>query len=93
MADTSLTQDQARALLQKLAADDDFRALMESAPAKALHSLGIDAATIVHLPAACLCPKTLAPKAGYTAVLQDTADAAINSAMKMVIPLVGFKQG
>ncbi|MEO7326142.1 MAG: NHLP-related RiPP peptide [Dokdonella sp.] len=91
MTDTSLTQDQARALLQKLAADDSFRTLFETAPAKALHDLGIDPATIVHLRPGCLCPRSLAPKDSFTTVLRETSEAAISSAMRMIIPQIGFK--
>lgn len=91
MADTSLTQDQARTLLEKLARDDSFRELFETAPARALHVLGLSAETIVHLPAACLYAKELAPKDHYADLLETCADAAIGSAMMMVPPKVGFK--
>ncbi|NCT66453.1 MAG: putative modified peptide [Rhodanobacteraceae bacterium] len=91
MADTNLTQDQARALLEKLAKDDDFRALFETAPAKALYELGVDEKTIVHLPASCLCPRTLAAKDHYEDLLQSRAEDLISSAMDMYVPLVGFK--
>ena len=91
MTETNLTQEQGRALLEKLARDDQFRALFESAPARALHALGVDAETIVHLPAACLCGKELAPKAHYADLLGSCADDAIHSAMKMVVPQIGFR--
>ena len=91
MTDTNLTQEQGRALLQKLAHDDSFRELFETAPARALHVLGVDAETIVHLPAACLVGKTLAPKAHYADLLGSCADDAIGSAMGMVVPQIGFK--
>lgn len=90
MADTNLTQDQARALLEKLAKDDSFRALFETAPAKALSVLGVDAETIVHLPASCLCPRTLATKDQYTDLLTSSTDDSVNSAMQMNVPVIGF---
>ena len=91
MADANLSQEQAQALLEKLAQDDTFRALFETAPAKALYLLGIDAKTIVHLPSACLCPRTLAARDHYRTLLQSSADDLISSAMDMYVPLIGFK--
>ncbi|MEO6689033.1 MAG: NHLP-related RiPP peptide [Dokdonella sp.] len=92
MSDHTLTQHQARALLEKLAHDDSFRALFETAPARALHVLGIDAETIVRLPAACLHCKELAGKDHYEDLLNNCADAAISSAMQMGVPQVGFRE-
>lgn len=92
MADTNLTQDQARELLEKLAKDDSFRALFEIAPARALHLLGVDAETIIRLPPSCLQVKELASKDHYMSLLNSCADDAISSAMKMFIPLVGFRE-
>lgn len=92
MAETNLTQDQARALLVKLAQDDDFRALFETAPAQALFLLGVAPETIVHLPPRCLCPRALAARDRYGELLGDTADEAISSAMQMFIPLMGFRE-
>ncbi|MEP6511439.1 MAG: NHLP-related RiPP peptide [Dokdonella sp.] len=91
MADTNLTQDQGRALLEKLARDDKFRELFETTPARALRALGVDAETIVMLPAACLCTQELAPKDHYEDLLENCADAAIGSAMMMTPPQIGFK--
>ncbi|MEO7062693.1 MAG: NHLP-related RiPP peptide [Dokdonella sp.] len=90
MADTNLTQDQARALLEKLARDDNFRTLFETTPARALHALGVDAETIVHLPAACLCTKELAPKSHYEGLLGTVVDDALTSTMMMRPPQIGF---
>lgn len=80
-ADTNLTQTQARVLLEKLAQDDGFRALFERTPARALHVLGVDAETIIGLPAGCLHSKELALKAHYANLLGSCADAAIENAM------------
>ena len=91
MADTNLTQDQARALLEKLAKDDSFRALFEIAPAKALFLHGVDAVTIVHLPAKCLCPSELGPKSHYGDLLKSNAEDAISRVMAMTPPVLGFK--
>lgn len=92
MSDSHLTQEQARTLLEKLARDDSFRALFETAPARALKSLGADSETIVQLPAACLQWKTLAPKDVYEDLLETCSDTAIASAMQMTIPHVGFRE-
>jgi putative modified peptide len=92
MSDNQLTQHQARALLEKLARDDSFRALFETAPARALHVLGVDAETIIRLPAACLHCKELGSKDHYEDLLGSCADAAISSAMQMGVPQVGFKE-
>ena len=91
MANTNLTQEQARALLEKLASDESFRELFQTAPARALHLLGLSAEAIIHLPAACLCVKELAPRDHYADLLRKCADAAIGSAMQMHPPQVGFK--
>lgn len=91
MTETNLTQDQARALLEKLARDDSFRTLFEATPARALHALGVDAKTIVHLPAACLCAKELAAKTHYEGLLGSVADDALTSTMRMIVPFIGFK--
>ncbi len=91
MTDTNLTQDQGRALLEKLARDDSFRELFETAPARALHVLGLDAETIIRLPPACLCTKQLAPKEHYADLLGSCADDAIGSAIQMIVPQIGFK--
>lgn len=91
MADTKLTKDQARTLLEKLARDDGFRVLFESAPAKALDLMGVDAKTIIHLPAMCLSPRKLASKADYEKLLESSSNDAINGAMQMDVPYVGFR--
>lgn len=90
MTETNLTEDQARALLEKLAHDDTFRTLFEATPARALHELGVDAQTVVHLPAACLCPRELAAKNHYESLLGTIVDDALTSTMKMNPPQIGF---
>lgn len=90
MTETSLTQDQARALLEKLARDDKFRTLFETTPARALHALGVDAETIVYLPAACLCTMELAARSHYEALLGSVQDDALTSTMKMIVPRIGI---
>lgn len=90
MAETNLTQDQARALLEKLAQDDTFRTLFETAPAQALYLLGVDAETIVHLPPRCLCPSQLAPKDHFEDLIKSCAEETIGSMTEMLVPKIGF---
>jgi putative modified peptide len=89
MADSSLSKEQARALLQRLAKDSAFRATFAAKPAQALHELGVDAETIVQLPAACICPRTLASADDYAKLLDAISDADVASAMQMRVPQVG----
>lgn len=88
MSDTLLTRDEAERLLKRVSTDDVFRALFESAPAKALLSLGITAGTIVDLPAACLIPRTLASKSALADLLKNYNEITVNAAMSMAVPWV-----
>jgi putative modified peptide len=86
MADTSLTRDQAVALLQRLGQDEKFRELFASKPAEALHDLGVDAQTVVRLPAYCICPKPLAPAQVYAQMAAELNDEALTGTMQMQVP-------
>lgn len=90
MADSKLTNDQAKTLLEKLANDDAFRAQFATKPAAALRSLDIDAETIVQLPAACLQSVSLASKEDYQKLLQTSLDNTIARASEMTVPKMGF---
>jgi putative modified peptide len=89
MADSKLTDQQARTLLGKLAKDNAFRSAFAAKPAAALRDLGVDAETIVHLPAACICPRTLASADDYAKLLDNLSDVDVASAMSMRVPQVG----
>jgi|KBSMisStandDraft_5_1062788.scaffolds.fasta_scaffold477097_2 putative modified peptide len=89
---TNLTQDQARALLEKLARDDSFRASFAAAPAQALEALGLDANTIAQLPAACLSSTGLAPKDHYDDLLKNSSAEAISNTMSMSVPQIGIRK-
>lgn len=89
MADSKLTDQQAKTLLGKLAKDDAFRSAFAAKPAAALRELGVDAETIVHLPAACLCPRTLASADDYAKLLDTVSDVVVASAMQMQVPKIG----
>lgn len=88
MSDSLLTPKQAESLLMRVSSDDVFRALFESAPAKALLALGIPAETIVNLPASCLVPRTLASKSTLDELMQKYHDVTVNAAMSMSVPWV-----
>jgi len=59
MSDAVLTHDQATKLLTELFQNPGFRARYEEKPAAAMLEIGIPAATIANLPAACLAPQSL----------------------------------
>lgn len=81
MTDSVLTNDQAMALLRMLATDEEFRALFQSKPAKALFKLGVEPERIVDLKPACLCPPQIAGMKDFQqavdrmdkSILQETA--------------------
>jgi putative modified peptide len=89
MADSQLTNEHAKTLLERLAKDNAFRSAFAAKPAAALRELGVDAETIVHLPAACLCPRTLASADDYSKLLGALSDVDVASAMQMRVPLIG----
>ena len=86
MTDSTLTKDQALALLHKLGTDDAFRALFESKPAKALHEAGIPPETIVDLNAKCICPGTLADKNLFVEAAAKMDEAVLKQSMAMSPP-------
>lgn len=86
MIDSKLSRDQAIALLQKLATDDDFRELFQSKPAKALSTIGIDSQTIFELNACCLERTTLLGKPQFIEALQKMDEEVIARAMAMYPP-------
>lgn len=88
MTDSTLTRDQASALLRKLATDDDFRALFEDKPALALYESGIDAEVIVRLKAACLQSIKLAPKDELLQGAAAMEGNMVTNAMAMTIPML-----
>jgi putative modified peptide len=86
MTDSTLTKEQAVALLRKLGSDDSFRELFQAKPAKAMLEIGIPSDQIVDLSPLCLCPVKLTSKDEFQRIA-DTLDAeVVNSAMTMVIP-------
>lgn len=86
MTDSTLTKDQALALLRKLATDDDFRTRFENKPAKALTEVGLTAESIIELKACCLKPTKLAEKEHFAGIVEALNQAALQEAMSMIIP-------
>jgi putative modified peptide len=86
MTGTTLPDDQGRALLRKLATDDDFRARFEIDPASALLELGVDAADIAALSKSCCQPRPLAEKSAFADLLEQVDSAQFNAAMAMNVP-------
>ena len=86
MADTSLTKEHGLSLLSKLAQDDAFRAHFEAKPAEALLNMGVPAETICRLPARCLCPRKVAPKADMEHARKQLAGDIDTSVLAQVIP-------
>ena len=86
MSDTTLTNDQAAALVKRLGSDDAFRELFEAKPAKALRSLGVDAETIVNLNPVCLVPAKLADKTAFVSASGQLNESVVASAMAMNTP-------
>jgi|KBSMisStandDraft_5_1062788.scaffolds.fasta_scaffold136426_2 putative modified peptide len=89
MADSKLTNDQAKTLLQRLANDDAFRAAFTTDPRAALKAVGVDDQTITQLPKACLAQKSLASKDEYARILKEDLDSAVTAASQMTVPQVG----
>ena len=89
MADSKLTNDQAKTLLQRLANDDAFRANFTANPQAALKAVGVDDQTIAQLPKACLAQKSLASKDEYARILKEDLDSAVTAASQMTVPQVG----
>jgi putative modified peptide len=86
MADSTLTKEQGLALLTKLATDDAFRGHFEQKPAHALHDLGVPGDVIARLPARCLCPRKLAPKAEMDEARKKLSGDVDMSTVQFLIP-------
>lgn len=86
MTDSTLSNEEAATLLRKLASDDAFRELFETSPAKALHSMGVAAETIVNLNPRCLCPTKLVDKSDFKSAADTLDDLALKSTMTMHVP-------
>ncbi|MEO7935764.1 MAG: NHLP-related RiPP peptide, partial [Dokdonella sp.] len=91
MSDTTLTNDQAAALVKRLGSDDAFRELFESKPAMALRSIGVDAETIVNLNPACLTPAKLADKSAFVSASGQLNESVVASAMAMNTPKLNLR--
>lgn len=86
VTDSTLSNEQAVALLRKLGTDDEFRARFEDKPALALTEIGLTADEVIRLNARCLTPIRLAEKAELLAIVEQLDQVALQSAMSMIIP-------
>jgi len=93
MTDSTLTRDQAIALLRRLGTDDTFRTLFETKPAKALAEAGVPSDTITGLKASCLIPIKLAAKEELSAIVEKLQDADLHACMEMFIPTMRLPRG
>lgn len=93
MTDSTLTRDQAIALLRRLGTDDAFRTLFETKPAKALADAGVPSDTITGLKAGCLVPIKLAAKEDLLAIVDKLQDAELQATMQMFIPQMKLPRG
>lgn len=93
MSDAVLTIEQTLKLLLELATNDGFRLRYEEKPAAALLELGIPAATVANLNAACLAPARLASKTKFKQAHDDLSNAKAAVAQSMVIPNLRLDYG
>ena len=91
MTDSTLSNDEAVALLRKLGSDDAFRDLFEAQPAKALQSVGVASETIEKLNAKCLSASKLADKSEFLSASDQVSDSVVTNAMTMNVPKLNLK--
>jgi putative modified peptide len=89
MSDAVLTNEQGLMVLTELITNPGFRQRYEDKPAAALLEIGIPAATIANLPAACLAPHQIDVKRIDAARKQLEAKTFTASA-SMAIPNIRF---
>ncbi len=92
MTDSTLTRDQALALMRKLASDDDFRTLFEAKPAKALHTLGVAPEVILDLKASCLERARLVSKERFSEAVWTLDEVVLQQAAGMQPPQMTLAQ-
>jgi hypothetical protein len=85
MSDAVLTIEQSMKVLAELKANAGFRQRYQEKPAAALLEIGIPAATIANLPAACLLAHKVDP-AAIDASLKALADKTFVTSASMAIP-------
>jgi hypothetical protein len=85
MSDAVLTNEQALKVLIELETNPGFLQRYQEKPAAALLEIGIPAATIANLPAACLAPHTVDPSK-FTAARKALVAKTFTAAASMAIP-------
>ncbi|HEU4663769.1 MAG TPA: NHLP-related RiPP peptide [Dokdonella sp.] len=86
MTDAVLTNEQTLKLLLELATNDGFRRRYEEKPAAALLEIGVPAATIANMSAACLVQCTLKPKSDFLEAHQQLQNNTFAAAQSMAVP-------
>ena len=85
MSDAALTNEQIAQILVELLTNAGFRARYEDKPAAALLEIGVPAATIANLPAACLLPQRIDTKK-LAAAPKQVAAKSFSASASMAIP-------
>lgn len=89
MSDT-MTIEQVRQMVHRFATDDDFRALFEASPAKALAQLGVAENVIAGLDRKCLQPCKLGGKEMFQTANASLDEATAQLFSSFMIPALGF---
>jgi putative modified peptide len=92
VTDSKLTEDEALALLAKLATDDDFRRRFEVKPARALIEIGVSPETVVNLGAKCLGGCRITSKEAFASALKSLDQRVIQRTMVMYPPWIRLKR-
>jgi putative modified peptide len=87
MSDAALTNEQALKVLIELESNASFRQRYEDKPAAALLEIGIPAATIANLPAACLVPHQVLLK-NIASSKKALASKTFSASASMAIPTI-----
>ena len=86
MSDAALTNEQIAQILSELLTNPGFRARYEDKPAAALLEIGVPAATIANLPAACLLPQKNIDNKKLAAAQKQVAAKTFSASASMAIP-------
>lgn len=93
MTDTTLSREQALALLQRLATDDEFRTSYEASPAAALKSAGISAALVDSLTPASVAPTKLRAKDVFQRAYDEVREEIAEVCLCHRPPTISLKSG
>ena len=91
MSDAVLTNEQGLKVLTELITNPGFRQRYEDKPAAALLEIGIPAATIANLPAACLAPHAIDAKL-LEGARKQLQEKTFTAAASMAIPNIRLQR-